>query len=246
MIRCIVVDDERRARELLVDLLENFIDDVEVIGVAESASQAKQMILELQPDLLFLDVEMPKVSGLDLLKSFSEMNFEVVLTTGFSQYAIEAIKKNALDYLLKPISVEELKKAVDKFKAKKVDSFCKQQKILLPINKGYKLVDVVENVVYCESYGNYTKFFLMDEENPLVVSKHLKFYEEALHVHGFIRIHDSYLINLQHFDSYIRQKNNTGIVVLSNNVEINVSRNRRSNFLARLKEHQLLLQKREK
>ena len=240
----IIVDDEKKFRDALARMiLDNFSEKITILARCKSVAEAVHAIRIHQPDLVFLDVEIPPSNGFELLEQLEEKNFEVVFTTGYDQYAIKAIKFSALDFLLKPFGVEELSEALNKFEEKvNKDKTQKQyelllsnvknvsdpeRKIALPTLNGFQVVSL-RDIVRCESDNNYTVFHLI--ANPrIVVSKPLKEYEELLEEFGFYRIHQSHLINLRYIKQYI--KGEGGTVIMTDHSQIDVSRRKKDDFL---------------
>lgn len=229
MIKAILVDDEPLNISNLKALLGRHCPSVEILGTANSVDQAQKLISELQPDVVFLDIEMPDKNGFELLKSFPELTFEVVFVTAYGHYGIQAIKFSALDYLLKPINIEELKKTavkLEQYIQRKTDNSRLQNllklldnkvvnsnpKIALPTMKETYFVSVAD-ILRCESSNNYTTFYLIDGTEHLI-SKPIYEFEEMLSPHGFIRCHQSHLINKQHITSILNQ--DSGYLVLNN------------------------------
>lgn len=242
MIKAIIVDDEARGRQGLANLIKEYCPDVEVLALCESAREALQKIPELKPELLFLDVEMPEMSGFDLLEQLPSHDFDVIFTTAHSEHAIKAIKFSALDYLLKPIDGDELKEAVDKNIQKRTEEQAHRMqlllnnrksasgvydKIALPTSEGYLFLPV-EEILRCEASGSYTLFYL-DKKEPILVCKNLKEYEELLIESGFYRIHHSHLVNVKHIQKYLR--GDGGQVVMKDGSVIEVSRRKKEAFL---------------
>ncbi|MGO4293871.1 LytR/AlgR family response regulator transcription factor [Chitinophaga sp. RAB17] len=245
-IKAIIVDDEQHCIDALQTMLHKKCPGVNVIGSAKSVREAKEQIDELQPDLVFLDVEMPYQNGFELLKLFEKVFFDVIFTTAYEQYALKAIKFNALDYLLKPFSVKELQDALDKCREKKVNRvkdsgvspmevFLQNMKTLQQTHKKIALPTInglvfmpVQNIVRCESTGNYTRIFFTDKKN-LMVSRPLKEFEELLSDVDFFRVHNSHLINMQQMQSYIQGEG--GFALMSDGTQVEVSRRRKADFL---------------
>ncbi|RFS24766.1 DNA-binding response regulator [Chitinophaga silvatica] len=246
-IKAIIVDDEQHCIDALQTMLQKKCPGVEVIGSAKSVKEAKELIDERAPDLVFLDVEMPYQNGFELLKQFEKVNFEVIFTTAYEQYALKAIKFNALDYLLKPFSIKELQDALDKSRDKKsnkvkeggqqspMDVFLQNMKTLQQSHKKIALPTInglvfmpVQNIVRCESTGNYTRIFFTDKKN-LMVSRPLKEFEELLSDVDFFRVHNSHLINMQQMQSYIQGEG--GFALMSDGTQVEVSRRRKAEFL---------------
>ncbi len=244
VIKAIIVDDEKRGRETLQNLLGKYTKTVEVLDMAESAKEGIDLIKKLNPDLVFLDIEMPHGSGFDLLESFKgEINFEVIFTTAYDQYAIQAIKFAALDYLLKPIDIEELQMAITRVaqkmeevgSSKNFEIFLENlrggsKKIALPTANGISFIDI-ENIIRCEASGNYTCFYLKDQPK-ILVSKTLKEFEDMLAEQDFYRVHNSHLVNLNHVVKYVKLGGD--MVVMDDGSEIEISRRKKEGFLNRL------------
>ncbi|WP_303316058.1 LytTR family DNA-binding domain-containing protein [Flavivirga abyssicola] len=242
-LRAVIVEDEKHSRETLKNLLQEFCVDIEVAAMAESVNEAVSTIKSLKPDVVFLDIELQTGTGFDVLNQVSHLNFEVIFTTAFEQYAIKAVKFSSLDYLLKPIDLDELKKAVEKARIRKNQDVYKKQletlmlnlkqqkpklnKICLATSDGFEFIDV-NNIIYCKAEGSYTKFILKKSEN-LLVSKHLKEYENLLLEQGFMRVHNSFLINLKEVKKYI--KSDGGYIVMNNNDTVSISRSKKEGFI---------------
>ena len=218
-ITSILVDDETQNRTLLRTLLEEYCEGVSVLGEAANVQEAVTLINEQKPDVVFLDIEMPKESGFRLYKYFNEIDFEIVFTTAYPKYAIKAIKLAALDYLVKPIDLDELVSALDRVREKKllgVNSDANHQymgqlvanqpaqKIALTTKEGFIFVRI-EDIVRCEADKSYTIFIFKDRKK-LVTSKNLASYEELLKGFGFKRVHRSHLINPNYIQQYFRGK----------------------------------------
>lgn len=244
-IKAIIVDDEQHCIDALKTMLQKKCPEVTVLAGVNSVSDAKQVIDELQPDLVFLDVEMPHENGFELLKRYDKVVFDVIFTTAYEQYALKAIKFNALDYLLKPFSVQDLQEALRKYHERRLNKsdagiaplevFLQNMKTMQQTNKKIALPTInglvfmpVQNIVRCESTGNYTKIFFTDRKQ-LLVSKPLKEFEELLTDVDFFRIHNSHLINLQQMESYIQGEG--GFALMSDGTQVEVSRRRKADFL---------------
>lgn len=244
-IRTIIVDDEQHCIEALHTMLTKKCPDVTVLAGVKSVQEARGIIDELRPDLVFLDVEMPHQNGFELLKQYDRIPFDVIFTTAYEQYALKAIKFNALDYLLKPFSIQELQDALSKFQERRtnkpepgmapLEMFLQNMKTLQQTNKKIALPTInglvfmpVQQIVRCESTGNYTRIFFTDRKQ-LLVSKPLKEFEELLTDVDFFRVHNSHLINLQQMDSYIQGEG--GFALMSDGTQVEVSRRRKADFL---------------
>jgi len=245
----ILIDDEINSRQALRNLLTQLCPDVHIAGEAKSADAGIQLINTLKPQLVFLDIQMPGKTGFDLLASLDKIDFDVVFTTAFHEYAVKAFRFSAIDYLLKPIDPDDLVAAVNKAVKKQTPASAGQvdllkqlwqqlsadkkaknenQKLALPTQEGIHLAEV-KDIVRCESLGSYTKFYLSSGEK-LVTSRLIKDYEEILTEYGFFRVHQSYIINIQHIKKYV--KGDGGQVWMSDGEEIEVARRRKDDFLA--------------
>ncbi len=207
MIKAVIIDDEQHSRNLINNMLSNFIDGVELIGEAKDVPSGIQLIKEKTPDLVFLDIEMPGGDGFSILNAFEELNFKVIFITGYDQYAIKAIKYAALDYLLKPIGLNELELAIKKYKQLGVDQkssinflHSKYQdrsklldEIILPGHADYAVISI-NQILRIESRRNHVVFYL---ENSIarVSTQPLSLYEDILPPNLFFRIHKSYIVN---------------------------------------------------
>ncbi|HSH66748.1 MAG TPA: LytTR family DNA-binding domain-containing protein [Bacteroidia bacterium] len=247
MIKAIIVDDELGARESLSKMIEKNCKQLEVVAKADSALAAFEAITNKQPDLVFLDIEMPNGNAFDLLEKFKEINFNIIFTTAYDHYAIKAIKFSAIDYILKPIDPEELIEAVKRFEKKQQGEpsvLDKQFKTLLsnvrPENKlkkvgipdGDGLIFInLSDIIRCESDGNYT-FFILTNGKKIIASRTLGEYEQMFTEDNFFRIHRSHLINLQHVKKYI--KGEGGYVIMSDDSQVEVSRRNKNEFLEKL------------
>ena len=246
MIKAIVVDDELGARESLSKMIEKNCKQIEVVAKVDSMLSAFEAITNKEPDLVFLDIEMPNGNAFDLLEKFKNINFNIIFTTAYDHYAIKAIKFSAIDYILKPIDPEELVTAVKRFEAQRgqKESLDKQFKTLLsnvkPENKlkkvgipdGDGLIFInLSDIIRCDSDGNYT-FFILTSGKKIIASRTLGEYEQMFTDDNFFRIHRSHLINLEHVKKYI--KGEGGYVVMSDNSQVEVSRRNKTDFLEKL------------
>ncbi len=243
MIKAIIVDDEPYCCEALGILLERYCPQVDVTGSYHSAAEALAAIREQPPQLLFLDIEMPRMNGFELLEKIKDVPLQLIFTTSYDQYAIKAIRFSALDYLLKPIDREELQRSVEKVQQRllfpqQIDMlFQKLQnpshlfnKIAIPTMEGLQMV-AVDHIMYCTSDSNYTILSLKNQQK-VVASRTLKEIEELLEDHSFLRVHHSNLINLNEICKYV--KGEGGYLVMSDGASINVSRSRKENLLKKL------------
>jgi two-component system LytT family response regulator len=244
MLKSIIVDDEPKSRENLQIVLQDFVSDVAVEALCSNVDEAIAAIQNVKPDIVFLDIEMQQETGFDLLNKLQEIDFEVIFITAYSEYAIKAIKFSAIDYLLKPIDIEELKSAVQRVAQKRegrtsrrlqvlrdnLSTSAKEKlKIALPTAHGI-IFTGIENILYCEASSNYTVLYTADGRE-FVASKTLKEYEDLLTEYNFFRIHHSYLVNIGAIKKYV--KGDGGHVVLKNDVSLDVSKRKKIDFLYR-------------
>lgn len=245
MIKAVIVDDEPHSCETLVTLLERYCPVVRVADICYSAKDALVAIREQQPQILFLDIEMPHMNGFEMLERLPEINFEIIFTTSYDQYAIKAFRFSALDYLLKPVDREELQKAVQKVIERHHPPLTQQleilmqkihkpassvQKIALPTMEGLEMVSV-DSIISCASDSNYT-IFLLKSKQKLIASRTLKEIEEMLEEYSFLRVHHSYLVNLNEVNKYI--KGEGGYLIMSDDSTVDVSRSRKEMLLKKL------------
>jgi len=246
MLKCIIIDDEQPCVDTLQIMLQKkFHDHVEVLAATTQPQMAAILIAELAPDILFLDVEMPQMTGIQLLESLTDIRFQVIFTTAHQHYALQAIKLNALDYLMKPISIEELSIAIKKCETRRnqqgselITSFLKEiksnnasvKKIPIPSENAIQFVPVNE-IVRIESQSNYSTIYFTSR-SKLLVAKTLKEFEDQLIPFNFLRVHHSHLINLEHVIGY---KNlDGGYVIMYGNDTVEISRRKKQEVLARL------------
>jgi len=243
MIRAIIVDDEIHCLETLAWEIEENCPDMTVIAQCKTAQQAIDAIRKENPDLVFMDIEMPLMNGFEVINRLSDMDFEVIFTTAYDEFALKAIKVNALDYLLKPIDADELVKATDKIRTHReghstqdlLESLFESLRskhpkftsIALPTMEGLEFINLDE-IINCESFSNYTKIFTASGDS-LMISKTLKEVERQIRGHQFFRVHNSHLVNLTHIKKYIKGKR--GYLVMDNGRQIPVARSKKEEFL---------------
>ena len=243
MIRTVIVEDKPVNAKRLINLIKEYYPTIKVEGTAETVKAGIALIEEKNPDLVFLDIELPDGTGFDLLEHFQQPNFHVIFTTAHDQYAIRAIKFSAVDYLLKPIDGKELLLAVqrvaDRLVKKNAENnihFLKQQirstqkefsNIALPTLEGFLYV-ALSDIMRCEAKDNYTLFHLVNNKN-ILVTRTLKEYEDLLSESNFYRIHHSHMINLAHMVKY--NKGVGGSVIMSDGSEVEVAKRKREEFL---------------
>jgi len=238
MITAILIDDDINLRNGMKALLERTAPEIQIIGEADSVETGVVLMKKTQPQVVFLDIHLGDGSGFDILEEVSKsvkINSQIVFITAHEQYAIKAFRFSALDFLLKPVDPEELEKVIEKVKSivhkndsvahidlllenirKKVDNF---KRIALSNVDGVHLFEI-SDIIRCESLDNYTKFYIKNNK-PILISKTLKEYEELLAEHGFERIHQSHLINLNYLKSYI--KKDGGYVVMADETHLPIS-----------------------
>jgi two-component system, LytTR family, response regulator len=240
ILKAVIVDDEPSARDTLGELILKYCSNVQLVASCGSVDEAATLIRQYMPDIVFLDVDMPVKDGFTLLKQPFETPFKTIFTTAYNQYALKAIKFSALDYLLKPIDIDELRAAVAKagldgeparqmevLQSHLKNSPNKLNKIILPTQNGYS-VELLDQVIRCESDSNYTIFHFTDNRK-IAVCKVLKEYEELLQDHGFLRIHQSHLINIKHIRKYF--KGSSPYLVMTDGEMVSIARNKKSDFL---------------
>lgn len=240
VINSIIIDDELNNIENFQYLIERYFPDIKVLASSMNADDAIEKINQLKPDLVFLDIQMPGKSGFEVLKAFQKVFFEVIFITAYDKYGIEAIKFSALDYLLKPVIIDELKVAVEKAKTRisekkqnlKIENLLEfirndrkeHPKIALPALTEIIYVNTNE-IIHCEADNNYTMFFLESGEK-ILVCKSLKEYSDMLKPFGFIRTHQSHLVNIQFVRSFLKEDG--GKLLLRNQLKIPISRQNRN------------------
>jgi len=246
MIKALIIDDEPKSIKVLSTMLCEYCPGVTLVGQAGKADEAVMLVHQLQPNLVFLDIEMPSGNGFDILDRLRPVHFELVFVTAFNEYTLKAFRYNALDYLLKPISIEELQAAVHKAAENirlksfntQLDSFLQNlkktslplQKIALPEKNGIVLIPITD-IIRCEASRGYTTFILKNREKVLS-SKNIKEYEEMLPENTFFRLHHSHLVNLNYIRMYHRGRG--GQVEMEDGTLVEVAVRRKDELLARL------------
>ncbi|MBW7914658.1 MAG: response regulator transcription factor [Taibaiella sp.] len=245
MIRVAVIDDEVKSRTNLIQLLQRFCPDVTIVLEAGSITEGLPALVAVRPDLLILDIEMPGGTGFDLLDHFHQHFFEIIFVTAHSEHALQAIKAGALDYLLKPISIEELQSAIEKARKriseKNTETNIRQlieildtkknhyHKIAVPSYKGQTFIAPAD-IVSMEAEGRYTRIRLLNAA-PIVSSSNLKEYEDMLSPEQFMRVHHAYIINMEHVHYY--NKEDGGTIIMTDGSEIILSKRKKKDFLDR-------------
>ncbi|WP_405573997.1 LytR/AlgR family response regulator transcription factor [Winogradskyella sp. Asnod2-B02-A] len=244
MLKAVIVDDEPKAIQSLIWELSNFSQEIEVISSFSNPDEALLFLESNTPDCLFLDVQMPTIGGFQFLEQLKNTDFAVVITTAYDEYAIKALKHEAIDYLLKPIDSDDLKECIikiQKYSDRTINSV-KLERMLtnfnsqfdkkkITINTDGKLLFLdVDDIIYIESDGNYSTLFLQNQKK-IVLTKKLKEVNAILPEHYFFRIHNSYIINLNKIKAFIK---NEGYVIMDSDQKIPVARQRKSDFLEKL------------
>src|SRR5688500_9723742 len=246
MIKALIIDDEQKARNVLHHYLANFLPEITEIRQADSADAAIEIVRDYQPGIVFLDVEMPHKNGFDFLVQLKDPAFDVIFTTAYNQYAIQAIRFSALDYLLKPVDPDELKAAVQRHLEKKESSAQKKElfdnlvqniekkevkdfKIAVPSSEGVYFF-MIEDILHLAAEGSYTHIHLAGKR-PFIASKTLKHFEEMLDEFKFIRTHKSHLVNPRHIT---RISNDNEFVLLTDGSKVEVSRRKKEEVLQQL------------
>ncbi len=242
MIRSVIVDDEVSCTDILHWQLETYCPQVNNLAICNSPADALDRIANLHPDLVFMDIEMPGMNAFELLEKLKPIGFDVIFITAYNQFAVQAFKENAVDYLLKPIEKSELIHAVDKVMQKqrtdsseKIESLLKlfreqlstNKKIALPTGDGISFISV-EKIVRCESDNNYTFIYLSDGER-ILITKTLKQVEESLEAYPFYRVHQSHFVNLNHIVKFVKEQG--GYLVMSDGSNISVARQRKEGLM---------------
>lgn len=241
MIKAILIDDERNAIEMLEWLLNTYCPEIKIVAMCESAENGIASIAELKPDVVFLDIEMPKMNGFTMLENIKDIDFEIVFTTAYDKFAVKAFRFAALNYLLKPIDPEDLKLTIERLKTK-ISSPSKDQmdllfqhlttlenkpeRIALATNDGLVFVKT-KDISYCKADSNYTSV-VMANGQKLLIAKTLKDIDETLSGKDFFRVHNSYLVNINHISKYVR--GDGGYILMPDDTQITIARSKRDDF----------------
>ena len=237
LIRAVIIDDEKNNIDNLSILLKELFPELEIIGEATDAAYAEKLILQYRPDIVFLDIQMPGKNGFELLTSLGVHHFQLIFVTAFDQFGIQAVKFSAIDYLLKPVAAEELRKAVQKAISRSIEKKQNKQlenlldllqhqqqkdvhRIALPSSKEVRFIKTNE-IIRCESSNNYTTFYIANGES-IITSRPIFEYEEILQGYGFIRCHQTHLVNKRYIKSLVKQDG--GYLLLENGDKIPVAR----------------------
>lgn len=242
MIRAVLIDDEKNALEMMEWLLRTYCPEVEIAAMCLSAEEGMERISRLRPNVVFLDIEMPRMNAFDMLEKIEQPDFDIVFCTAYDQFAIRAFKYSALNYLLKPIDPDDLKATIDRISLRKQAPTREQFELLLEsfqqvkptptriaLSMGDGLIFVAtKDIIYCEAESNYTNVVL-DGGRKVLVSKVLKEIDEALSGPDFFRVHSSFLININRIKKFVRGEG--GYIVMDNDAIVSISRNRRQEFM---------------
>jgi two-component system LytT family response regulator len=244
MIRAIIIDDEPGNIDVLKKMITDFCEDIAIFGTAPNVDEGIAVIKETKPDLVFLDIEMPGKNAFDLIDQLTPVGFEIIFVTAFEHYALKAFRYSAIDYLLKPVNIRELREAVEKAGKRikernfqeRLDNFFgiekkKETKIAIQLKDGYSFINYNE-IICCSSEGAYTVIYHING-NKLLSSNNLKHFTELLPENVFCRIHNSHLVNLDHAASY--SKGRGGMLIMVNKMTFEVSQRKRDELLSRFK-----------
>ena len=241
-LKAILVDDELSSLQNLKHKLEEFCPDIKIAAQAQQPEEAILLIRHHKPDVIFLDIEMPRMNGFRMLDEVGEYDFDIIFTTAYNHYAVDAIRISAFDYLTKPIAIKDLQNAVERLVKQRhqatrekldvlrqslSDHKTQEDKIAIPTNDGMEFLPI-KNIVHIESSTNYSKVFLK-EGKPILVTRLLKDFEDMLFPYRFFRIHNSHLINLNYIQKYVRGEG--GQVIMQNGDAIDVARRKKEEFL---------------
>ena len=241
MLKAVIIDDEAKARRILESFVTDYCQQVSIVGIAEDVVQGVKMIQKEKPDIVFLDIEMPGYNGFQLLEFFDEIDFEIIFVTAYSEFAIKAFQVSAIDYLLKPVQIEQLVKAVEKVERIKINSSVVERfatlkenlknnaikKIVVPVSEG-NLFFNIDDITHLKSEGSYVYIFLQNGEKVLA-SKNIKDYENQLtQQEGFFRTHRSFLVNIKHVINATLA--NTEATMCNNEI-ITIARERKNDFV---------------
>ena len=241
-INAILIDDELNSLQNLQQKLAGFCPDINIVATSQKPEEGILLIKQHQPDVVFLDIEMPRMSGFRMLEELGEYDFDIIFTTAYNHYSIDAIRISAFDYLVKPIGIEDLQHAVERLhktrnkqtkekidilKRSLSDNRNQEDKIAISTSEGIEFVPI-KNILHIESKSNYSKIYL-PENKTILVTKILKDFEEMLLPYNFYRVHNSHLINLNYIKKYIRSEG--GHVMLQDGTVIDISRRKKEEFL---------------
>ena len=248
MLKTIIIDDEFNAVQSLEVLIQEYCDDVQVVAKAYSVAEGIEKFHQTNPDIIFLDIEMPDNLGFEVLEALPDSKSEIIFTTAYSQYAIKAFKYSAIDYLLKPIKIDELKNAINKVKQRKINQLFSHynydillhnlskevpDKIAIPSEEGFEYL-LVDDIVLIEAQGSYSNIVLSNKQK-ILVSKGLYEFQQILDSDSFLKVHRSYLINLKYVQRYIRKSG--GAILMFDGTVIPVSNRNKEIYLLKMKRY---------
>lgn len=246
MMQAVIIDDEPKSRNLLSELIENRFPDIGISGLAANGKEGIQLIKQVHPDVVFLDINMPGMNGFDMLRELQPVNFDTIFITAYDQFAVKAFQYNAFDYLLKPVDLDEFTHCIERLREKKTkaDFQLRLESLLSKLEHPNKLPDritihsmdgitiiPISDIIYIEAAGAYSIFYWKGQ-NKVISSVNLKQYEELLEVHNFFRVHNSFLINMAQVKKFLKEDG--GCVVMSDDSKVMVSKRRKDEFLKRL------------
>jgi two-component system LytT family response regulator len=245
MLKAVIIDDEAKARRVLESFIVEYCPQLSIVGIAPDVVQGVKLIQKENPDIVFLDIEMPGYNGFQLLEFFDEINFELIFVTAYSEFALKAFQVSAVDYLLKPVQIEQLTKAVERAEKIRGNSLIKKRletlkenlasqkikKIVVPVSEGSLFIDI-NDITHLKAEGSYVNIFLKDG-NKILVSKNIKDYENQLtNEEGFFRTHRSFLVNSKYVKSISADGSETSV---NNQYSISIARERKQEFMLFLK-----------
>lgn len=241
-LKAVLIDDELSSLQNLKQKLTEFCPDVEILASAQKPEEAILLIQQHKPDVIFLDIEMPRMNGFRMLDVIGQYDFEIIFTTAYNHYAVDAIRISAFDYLMKPVAIKDLQQAVERLVLHKegrtkeklevlrgslTQSKSQDEKVAIPTSEGLEFIPIA-SIMHIESSSNYSRIFLIDGKS-LLVTKLLKEFEDLLTPYNFYRVHNSHLINLRYIKKYIRGEG--GQVVMENGAIVDVARRKKEEFL---------------
>ena len=246
MMRAIIVEDEDNSRELLRSAIENFTDGIEVVGEANDVESGVNTINRLKPDVLFLDIELPDGKGFDIIDKIKSGPYKVIFVTAYDDYAIKAIRYAAIDYLVKPLDLDDLEAAVERLKTRpaltsqnidflsqQIENKTNDNKIMVPSHNGYQMIDF-DSIVSIEADSNYV-FFILDDGKKYLAAHSLSYYEDLLPDEQFFRIHKSHIVNFNKVKSV--ESGRTGKALLKNGAHLDIAARRKAAFMAYMKKY---------
>lgn len=245
MLSAVIIDDESKARATLKELLNSVCTDIEIIGEADGVASGLQLLGNVQPDVVFIDIQMADGTGFDLLDKLPKLDFYIVFATAFEEFAIKAFRYHAMNYLTKPIDPDDLSKVCQQVKANKSDKLTRQglnrliesmqnktiENITLSTNEGLIFLRL-KDIIHLKSDGNYT-YFYTKEDGKMMVSRILREFDNLLPDDLFLRIHQSHIINLREVRKFLREDG--GYALMSDGTKVPISKRKKDNFLEKLK-----------